>query len=77
MLKTHIGAMDPTDSTLAAEVTVGERDPLDPLDGGLRRDIARRLFTRAGFDVTPASAPVRSADPAAFAAILHRQPGDR
>ncbi len=77
VLAAHIDALGPADGDLAAEVTVAERDPLDPLDGGLRRDIARRILTRAGFEVTPAVAPVRSADPAALAAILHRSSGDR
>jgi len=77
LLATHVEVHDPGDGGLATEVTVAERDPLDPLDGGLRRDIARRLLGKGGFDVTPAATPVRSADPAAFAAVLHRSAGDR
>ena len=77
VLAAHIEALDAADGDLAAEVTVAERDPLDPLDGSLRRDVARRILTPAGFAVTPAIAPVRSADPAAVAAVLHRSTGDR
>jgi GNAT superfamily N-acetyltransferase len=34
-----------------AEVTVAERDPLEPLDVDLRMSVARRLLGSAGFDV--------------------------
>ncbi|MFL5641693.1 MAG: GNAT family N-acetyltransferase, partial [Chloroflexota bacterium] len=61
-----------TDTDLDTVLTVAERDPLDPLDGGLRRDIARRILTKAGFEIGSAVAPVRAADPAAFAARRHR-----
>ena len=74
MLSAHVDGMRPGDVDVAAEVTVAERDPFDPLDGGLRRDIARRLLTAAGFEVAPASGPVRSADPAAITAIHRRLP---
>ncbi len=76
LLGAHTKAMDAGAGGLTVEVTVGERDPFDPIDGDLRRDIARRLLVRAGFEVTPASAPIRSADPAAFAAVRRRPTGD-
>jgi hypothetical protein len=56
-------------------VTVAERDPIDPLDAGLRRDIGRRILTAAGFEIVPATAPIRAADPAAFGAVLRRRAG--
>jgi acetoin utilization protein AcuC len=54
---------------LAAEVSVAERDPFEPLDGGLRRKIARRLFEAAGFAVAPADVSLHAADPAAIVAV--------
>lgn len=69
LLAAHIDGMRPGDVDLAAEVTVAERDPLDPHDGALRREIARRLLETAGFRVTPAEGRVRGADPAAIVAI--------
>jgi ribosomal protein S18 acetylase RimI-like enzyme len=69
LLAAHIEGMRPGDVDLAAEVAIAERDPLDPLDGTLRRAIARRLLEAAGFSVVPADGPVRAADPAAIAAV--------
>jgi ribosomal protein S18 acetylase RimI-like enzyme len=70
VLAAHVEAVS-AETELDAVVTVAERDPLEPLDGGLRREIARRILTGAGFEIRPAVAPLRAADPAAFAA--HRQ----
>ena len=50
-------------------MTVAERDPREPLDGSVRREIARRLLDGAGFQVSQAEASVRAADPAAIAGI--------
>jgi hypothetical protein len=61
--------MRPGDVEVVAEVTVGERDPFDPLDGGLRRDVARRLLEATGFRVTPVAGPAHGADPAAIVGI--------
>ncbi len=52
----------------AAEVTVAERDPVDPVPHRERASIARRLFASCGFSVSPAEAPVRGVDPAAIVA---------
>lgn len=52
----------------AALITVAERDPVEPLDVGIRTAIARRLLTSAGFDVSPAGGAVGSADPTALRA---------
>ncbi|MFL5708816.1 MAG: hypothetical protein ACJ77Y_07495 [Chloroflexota bacterium] len=71
ILAAHVQTIG-TDTDLDTVLTVAERDPLDPLDGGLRRDIARRILTKAGFEIGSAVAPVRAADPAAFAARRHR-----
>ncbi len=43
-----------------ATVAVGERDPVEPLDHGLRMTVARRLLERAGFETD--AAPERIAD---------------
>jgi ribosomal protein S18 acetylase RimI-like enzyme len=74
ILTAHADAVT-TDTDLSAVITVAERDPIDPLDGGLRRDIARRIFTAAGFEIVPATVPVRAADPAALGAIMRRTGG--
>ena len=55
-----------------AEVCLAERDPLEPLDTGLRGVIASRLLARAGFEVRPAGGALGSADPAALAATRRR-----
>ncbi len=49
-----------------ATITVAERDPIEPLDRGLRSGITRRLLERAGFELRPAEPGVRAADPAAI-----------
>jgi ribosomal protein S18 acetylase RimI-like enzyme len=68
MLRTHIEGMRPGDVDLAAEVTVAERDPFEPLDGRDRAAIARRMLSGAGFEVTGADPDVRSIDPTALSA---------
>ena len=69
LLAAHVGEIEAVAVELHTEVTVAERDPLDPLDGGLRRTIAGRLLERAGFHVTPADAAVRGADPSVVTAV--------
>jgi acetoin utilization protein AcuC len=54
-----------------AEITLAERDPIDPLDVAVRRDIAARLLERAGFDVQPMR-DLAGLDPTALAATRHR-----
>jgi acetoin utilization protein AcuC len=49
-----------------AVVTVGERDPFDPLPIETRREIARKLLERAGYRLAPASDEIRAVDPGAF-----------
>lgn len=49
-----------------AEVTLAERDVIDPLDRDTRALIAGRLLSRAGFRVEPADAAVRAIDRAAI-----------
>jgi acetoin utilization protein AcuC len=53
----------------SAEVTVAERDPVEPLDRGARSAIARRLLGAAGFRLEPAPANVRAIDPEAIVAV--------
>ena len=52
-----------------AEVTLAERDPVEPLDRSRRADVARRLLERAGFQVTSADQELRRADPGALTAV--------
>jgi len=51
------------------EITVAERDPVEPLAHGDRAAIARRLLEAAGFRVSPAGASVRAVDPMAVSAV--------
>ncbi|MEA2611775.1 MAG: acetoin utilization protein AcuC [Chloroflexota bacterium] len=57
------------DVDLTAEVTVAERDPIEPLDRALRATIARQLLERAGFEIAAAADDVRLADPGALRAL--------
>ncbi len=68
------GHVDVVREPLSAVVTVGERDPFEPLGRGLRADIARRLLDRCRFRVVQAPAAVRGIDPLAVAAT-HPGPG--
>jgi len=52
-----------------AEITVAERDPVEPLDHSDRAAIARRVLEAAGFRVSPAEATIRGVDPMAVRAV--------
>jgi hypothetical protein len=67
-----LGACVADDEAFVADFTLAERDPVDPLPRDLRANIARRLLERAGFEVHPAEAPVRVADPGAIAAVRNK-----
>jgi ribosomal protein S18 acetylase RimI-like enzyme len=69
LLEAHVGDLHAGGVELHAEVNVAERDPLEPLDDGLRRTVARRLFERAGFQVSPADSAVRTVDPTVVTAV--------
>jgi acetoin utilization protein AcuC len=68
LLRSHVEALG-SGIQIAAEVTVAERDPFDPIDGSLRRSIARRLLERAGFRPVEPDPAVRSVDPAVVTAV--------
>jgi acetoin utilization protein AcuC len=59
----------PGDVEFVAEITLAERDPIEPFDRSLRADIARRLLQRAGFELGPVDPDLRRADPGAFTAV--------
>jgi ribosomal protein S18 acetylase RimI-like enzyme len=61
------------DRPLRADITLAERDPIEPLERPLRVSIARRIFEGAGFEIRPADDDVRRADSAAFR--VARPPG--
>jgi len=63
LLVAHVDAL-PAGREILAQTTVAERDPFDPIDGEVRRGIARRLLERAGFAAAPTDPAVRAADPA-------------
>ena len=64
LLEAHFTA----DRASTAEVTLAERDVLDPLDRADRMSIARRLLERAGYRVVSAAGVIRSVDPSAIVA---------
>jgi GNAT superfamily N-acetyltransferase len=51
-----------------AEVTLAERDPVEPIDRTTRAAIAGRLLERAGFSVSAVDGPMRAVDPLAIRA---------
>ena len=60
----------PGGSGMTAEVGVAERDWVEPLDVEVRRDVARRLLTGAGFEFGRVSPDLARDDPLAIAARL-------
>ena len=52
-----------------AEVTVAERDPVDPLSHTVGSQVARRILEAAGFTVSAAPSDIRSVDPLALVAV--------
>ena len=71
LLRTLVGGR-PAGTAMSAEVGVAERDWMEPLDVELRRDIARRLLTGAGFELRAVSPDVSRDDPWAIAGRLIR-----
>ncbi len=69
LLTAHVATPGRAGTAMTAEVTIAERDPLQPLDVTVRRDIARRLLGGAGFELRDAAGPVRAADPFAISAV--------
>jgi ribosomal protein S18 acetylase RimI-like enzyme len=60
----------PAGAGMTAEVGVAERDWVEPLDVEVRRDVARRLLTGAGFEFGRVSPDLARDDPWAIAARL-------
>jgi hypothetical protein len=52
-----------------ADITLAERDPVEPLDRALRGSIARRLLERAGFEIRPSDADLPHADSGSVRAV--------
>jgi acetoin utilization protein AcuC len=69
LIDAHLGLLRPGEDGLRAEVAVGERDPFEPLERGVRAAIARRLLERAGCTVRRALGELGLADPGALSAI--------
>ncbi|GAC1666586.1 MAG: hypothetical protein NVS9B8_08100 [Candidatus Limnocylindrales bacterium] len=68
LLAHHVTGTEPG-HLFRATIGVAERDVIEPLDWAIRRDIARRLLTRAGFALAAAGDPVARLDPLALVAI--------
>ncbi len=68
ILAASVSAGRPGDTSHEAEVTLAERDPVEPLDRAVRASIARQLFERARFAVSSVGGPAATADPLAVRA---------
>lgn len=79
MLAAHVKAIQDRDGhvDIDAEVSVAERDILEPIEPAVRASVAERLLSRAGFTVAPASADVRRIDPRAIVAVRSVHVPDR
>lgn len=66
LLRRHVESAGTPGESWEALVTVGERDPVDPLPRSTRAGIARRLLEGSGFRVERPAGLVGSADPAAL-----------
>jgi GNAT superfamily N-acetyltransferase len=62
LLAARLNAGRPGDVDHEAVITVGERDPFEPLDVRIRATLARRLLTGAGFDVVLAGTALEAGD---------------
>jgi acetoin utilization protein AcuC len=71
VLASHVGSVP---GQVTAEVTVAERDPVDPLDRTVRATVARGLLARAGFDIVTSPTEIRAADPNTVTAVRTAAP---
>jgi acetoin utilization protein AcuC len=69
LLEACVSAGRPSDVEYTVDLTLAERDPIEPLDRSLRADIAGRLLERTGFRPQRDDASPHSADPDAIAAV--------
>jgi GNAT superfamily N-acetyltransferase len=69
LLAAHRETLRPGDAEDVAEVTVAERDVVEPLEHGTRVEVARRLFESAGWTVVPADEATRRVDRRAIRAV--------
>jgi acetoin utilization protein AcuC len=69
LLDAHLDEFARPETPTTASISLAERDPIEPLDRGVRASIARRLLDHAGFSIQPAPDPIRRADPEALEAI--------
>jgi GNAT superfamily N-acetyltransferase len=67
LLAAHLASLERTGGPLAAVVSVGDRDPVDPLGIDVRRRVATRLLSGAGLVAVHAPAPLLRVDRAALA----------
>jgi acetoin utilization protein AcuC len=69
LLEACVTSGRPGDVEYTADVSLAERDPVEPLDRAIRVDIARRLLERAGFEIGQVDGDLRRADPGALSAV--------
>jgi acetoin utilization protein AcuC len=69
LLAACVTADGPDAKECTADITLAERDPVEPLDRALRAEIAGRLLEGARFRIQPADPGLRGPDPAALRAV--------
>jgi len=75
VLRAHVAAVSSAapdaapDAALEVEVTIAERDVLEPMEPTVRADVIERSLRRAGFAVEPAEPSIRRIDPRALWAV--------
>lgn len=69
LLQAHVADPTMVGVEQTAEITVAERDVVEPLEHGVRVSIARRLLDGAGYAVTAGDPTVRLVDPRALRAV--------
>jgi acetoin utilization protein AcuC len=69
LLEACVTAAGPAAAEYTAEITLAERDPIEPFDRVLRAQIVRRLLSGAGFRIDPADPALRGPDHAALRAV--------
>jgi GNAT superfamily N-acetyltransferase len=67
LLEAHLAGQRPGDNETEALITVAERDPVEPLDAGVRASIARKLLERSGFRPSSLPPEIAAIDPYAVA----------
>jgi GNAT superfamily N-acetyltransferase len=69
LLIAHRETTRPGDADEVVEVTLGERDVLEPMEPGARATVAAGLLAAAGYAIEPAPPDIRAVDPHAIRGV--------